>query len=82
MIWITVNEIFLWKIIELKMIHNETVQLSTIKKEDWVLIWNEESQKFKVKWFKSYKILKIHLLKTYALKMSVEHVLWNLIHNN
>jgi len=58
------------------------VQLSTIKKEDWVLIWNEESQKFKAKWFKSYKILKTHLLKIYALRMFTECVLQNLIHNN
>jgi len=64
------------------MICNETVQLSTTKKEDWVLIRNEESQKFKVKWFESYKILKTHLLKTYALEMFIECVLWNLIHNN
>jgi len=46
---VTVNEILLWKTIESKMIHNETVQLSTTKKEDWMLIWNEESQKFKAK---------------------------------
>ncbi len=64
------------------MICNETVWLSTIKKEDWVLIWNEESQKFKAKWFESYKILKTHLLKTYTLKMLTEYVLWNSIHNN
>ena len=58
------------------------MQLSTTKKEDWMLIWNEESQKFKVKWFKSYKILKTHSLKTYTLKMFTECVLWNLIYNN
>jgi len=66
----------------LKTIHNETVQLSTTKKEDWVLIRNEESQKFKVKWFKSYKILKTHSLEIYTLEMLTECVLWNLIHNN
>jgi len=82
MIQVIVNEILLWKTIELKMIHDETVWLSTIKKEDWVLIWNEESQKFKAKWFESYKILKTHLLETYALEMLTECVLWNLIHNN
>ncbi len=64
------------------MIHNETVQLSTTKKEDWILIWNEESQKFKTKWFKSYKILKTHSLEIYALEMLTKHVLWNLIYNN
>ncbi len=58
------------------------MQLSTTKKEDWVLIWNEESQKFKAKWFKSYKILKTHSLETYALKMFTECVLQNLIHDN
>jgi len=58
------------------------VQLSTTKKEDWVLIWNEESQKFKAKWFKSYKILKTYLLEIYALEMFTEYVLQNLIHNN
>ena len=73
---------FLQKTIELKMIHNETVQLSTTKKEDWMLIQNEESQKFEAKWFESYKILKTHLLKTYALEMLTEHVLQNLIYNN
>jgi len=51
------------------------VQLSTTKKEDWVFIWNKESQKFKTKWFKSYKILKTHSLKTYTLKMVTECVL-------
>ena len=64
------------------MIYNETVWLSITKKEDWVLIQNEESQKFKAKWFESYKILKTYLLKIYALKMSAEHVLQNLIYNN
>ncbi len=64
------------------MICNETVWLSITKKEDWVLIWNEESQKFKAKWFESYKILKTHLLETYALEMFTECILWNLIHNN
>jgi len=58
------------------------VQLSITKKEDWVFIWNEESQKFKAKWFKSYKILKTHSLKTYALEMFTEHVLQNLIYDN
>jgi len=48
-VWVTVNEIFLQKTIKLKMIHNKTVQLSTTKKEDWMLIQNEESQKFKAK---------------------------------
>ncbi len=66
----------------MKTIHDETVQLSTTKKEDWMLIWNEESQKFKAKWFESYKILKTHSLKTYALKMFTECVLQNLIHDN
>ncbi len=75
MIWVTVNEILLQKTIELKTICDETVQLSIIKKEDWILIQNEESQKFKAKWFKSYKILKTHSLRTYALKMLTEHVL-------
>ncbi len=64
------------------MIHNKTVQLSTTKKEDWILIQNEESQKFKAKWFESYKILKTHSLKTYALEMFAECVLQNLIHSN
>ncbi len=64
------------------MIHNETVWLSTTKKEDWVLIWNEELQKFKAKWFESYKILKTHSLETYALEMFTECVLWNLIYDN
>ncbi len=64
------------------MICNEIVQLSITKKEDWVFIWNEEFQKFKAKWFKFYKILKTHLLRTYTLKMLTEYVLWNLIHNN
>ena len=59
----------------MKTICNETVQLSTIKKEDWVLIWNEESQKFKAKWFEFYKILKTYSLETYALKMFTECVL-------
>jgi len=58
------------------------VQLSTTKKEDWMLIWNEESQKFEAKWFKSYKILKTYSLETYALKMLTECVLQNLIHDN
>jgi len=58
------------------------VQLSTTKKEDWMLIWNEESQKFKAKWFESYKILKTYSLETYALKMLTECVLQNLIHDN
>ncbi len=49
--------------------------LSTIKKEDWMLIQNEESQKFKAKWFKSYKILKTHSLETYTLEMFTECVL-------
>ena len=66
----------------MKLIHDETVWLSIIKKEDWVFIWNEESQKFKAKWFEFYKILKTHLLETYALKMLTECVLWNLIYNN
>ncbi len=82
MIQAIINEILLWKTIESKTICNETVWLSTIKKEDWVLIWNEKSQKFKVKWFESYKILKTHLLETYALRMLTECVLQNLIHNN
>jgi len=82
MIWVIINEIFLWKTIELKMICDKTVWLSTIKKENWVLIWNEEFQKFEVKWFKFYKILKTHSLKTYALQTSMKCVLWNLIHNN
>ncbi len=47
-----------------------------------MLIWNEESQKFKAKWFESYKILKTYLLEIYALKMSTECVLQNLIYNN
>jgi len=64
------------------MICNEIVQLSIIKKEDWVFIRNEESQKFKAKWFEFYKILKTYLLRIYALKMLTEHVLQNLIHNN
>ncbi len=64
------------------MIYDETVWLSTTKKEDWVLIQNKESQKFKVKWFESYKILKTYLLETYALEMFMRCVLWNLIHNN
>jgi len=64
------------------MICDETVQLSITKKEDWVLIQNEESQKFKAKWFESYKVLKTHLLEIYALKMLTECVLQNLIHNN
>ncbi len=64
------------------MIHDEIVWLSTIKKEDWMLIWNEESQKFKAKWFKSYKILKTYSLEIYALRMFIEYVLQNLIHNN
>ncbi len=64
------------------MIHDEIVWLSTIKKEDWMLIWNEESQKFKAKWFESYKILKTYSLEIYALRMFIEHVLQNLIHNN
>jgi len=81
-VWVTVNEIFLQKTIKLKMIHNKTVQLSTTKKEDWMLIQNEESQKFKAKWFESYKILKTHLLKTYALEMFAECVLQNLIYSN
>ncbi len=58
------------------------MQLSTTKKEDWVLIQNEELQKFKAKWFESYKILKTHSLETYALEMFTEHVLQNLIHDN
>ncbi len=82
MIWVIINKILLWKIIKSKMICDETVQLSTTKKEDWVLIWNEESQKFKAKWFESYKILKTHSLKTYTLEMLIEHILQNLIHNN
>ncbi len=64
------------------MICDETVWLSTTKKEDWMLIQNEESQKFKAKWFESYKILKTHSLETYALEMFTEHVLQNLIYNN
>ncbi len=64
------------------MIYDETVWLSTTKKEDWVFIQNEEPQKFKAKWFKSYKVLKTHSLETYALEMLTEHVLWNLIYNN
>jgi len=51
------------------------VWLSTTKKEDWVLIWNEKSQKFKAKWFKSYKILKTHSLRIYALKILIRCVL-------
>ncbi len=66
----------------MKTIHDETVQLSTTKKEDWMLIWNEELQKFEAKWFESYKILKTHSLETYALEMLTECVLWNLIYNN
>jgi len=81
-IWVTVNKILLWKTIELKMICDETVWLSTTKKEDWVLIQNEESQKFKAKWFRSYKVLKTHSLGTYALGMLTECVLWNLIYDN
>ncbi len=77
-----INEILLWKVIESKTICDETVQLSTTKKEDWVLIQNEESQKFKAKWFKSYKVLKTHSLETYALEMLTGCVLQNLIHNN
>ena len=64
------------------MIYNESVWLSITKKEDWVLIQNEESQKFKAKWFESYKILKTHSLEIYALKMFTECILWNSIHNN
>ncbi len=64
------------------MICDETVWLSTTKKEDWMLIQNEESQKFKAKWFESYKILKTHSLETYTLEMFTEHVLQNLIYNN
>ncbi len=82
MVWTTANKILLQKTIESKMICDETVWLSTTKKGDWVLIQNEESQKFKAKWFESYKILKTHSLETYALEMLTEHVLWNLIHDN
>jgi len=57
------------------MIYDKTVWLSTTKKEDWVLIQNKESQKFKVKWFESYKILKTYLLETYALEMFMRCVL-------
>ncbi len=38
MIWVTLNEILLQKTLKLKTIHDETVQLSTTKKEDWVFI--------------------------------------------
>ncbi len=58
------------------------MRLSTTKEGDWVLIRNEEPQKFEAKWFGPYKVLKTHPLGTYALGTPTGRVLRNLIHGN
>jgi hypothetical protein len=47
-----------------------------------MLIQNKKFKKFKLKWFKSYKILKSHFLETYALTKSDKQMLRNLINKS
>ena len=77
-----INELLLNQVIQTQWIKNSVVTKLQLKKNDWVLVWNKESQKFQLKWFKLYKILKSHSFDTYALMKSDDCVLHNLINES
>ena len=74
-----INELLLNRTLKIKKIRDVKMIQTCFEKNNWVLICNKESEKFQLKWFKSYHMLKAHSLETYALKKFSEQILQNLI---
>ena len=80
---LTANEKLLIRVIYANIIRN--IQFNShvsIKVKHWMLIKHEKEQKFEINWYKFYKILSHHFLKTYRLILSNDKLLKNLFNDN
>jgi hypothetical protein len=73
------NEKLLAHAIKRKVIRDQQVMKSSLRKGQWVLVRNESPQKFQSKWFGPYQIVKAHPLGTYALREPGGYELKNLV---
>ena len=64
---ITVNEKLFIRAKRAQKTRAKKIEIIYFKKDDWVLVRNEEKQKFEANWFGPYKIIKESPLNTYAL---------------
>jgi hypothetical protein len=73
------NEKLLAHAIKRKVICDQQVMKSSLRRGQWVLVRNESPQKFQSKWFGPYQIVKAHPLGMYALREPGGYELKNLV---